>query len=142
MYTFPAASATAPRGKPNAAAVPGPPSPRSVLREAPTIVIMTPLLAFHRRTHKLPVSAMATLPAASTATPPGSDSAAVVPVPPSPLYALRPLPMIVEMTPVLAFHRRTRLLSVSAITTLPTVSTATDWGPLNNALTPAVPSPM
>ena len=76
------------------------------------------------------MSAMYTLPDASTAMPYGWLSVADVACPPSPLnepvppYGM-PLPAIVEITPVDLVIRRMQLFCVSAMYRLPSVSTAT-----------------
>jgi hypothetical protein len=62
----------------------------------------------------LPVSAMRTLPAISTATLRGAESDAEGAGPPSPANAALPLPAIVEITPA-AVTFRIRLLKVSAM---------------------------
>ena len=93
-----------------------------------------------RRTRLLWVSAMSTLPSASTATPAGALRDAEKPGPPSPAYVAAPVPTSVEMIPPAT--TRTRLLSVSAMATLPIASTARPVGPLSRALVAAPVSPL
>src|SRR5207237_7178651 len=70
------------------------------------------------RTRLLPLSAMYTLPALSTARPVGKLRSATVAGPPSPPYAARPLPAKVTMLPPWSISL-TRLLFVSAMKRLP-----------------------
>ena len=85
MYTLPTASVVTPHGLWSAALTPTPPSPLKPGTPLPAIVVMIPVLFVHRRTRLLPKSAMYALPTASTATPFGVRSFALVAAPPSPL---------------------------------------------------------
>ena len=105
----------------------------------PTTVVITPF-AFTRRMQLLPVSAMKTLPAPSTATPCGFHNAALVAGPPSPLKPRVLLPANVVMIPVTASTRRMRF--PVAMNRLPPPSTATPNGKIKAALVPGPPSPL
>ena len=79
----------------------------------PATVLIMPLAT--RRILLLPKSAMYTLPAPSTATSVGSESAAAARGPPSPLkMPVVPVPAKVEIVPS-GVTRRTRPLKVSAM---------------------------
>src|SRR5579871_2203440 len=86
------------------------------------------------------VSAMYTLPAASTATARGPLSMALVASPPSPEKPAWPFPATVVMVPP-GVTWRMRLLLRSAMYRLPLESTATPVGWLSDALVAAPPSP-
>ena len=96
-------------GELSAALVAGPPSPPKLAVPSPATVVMMPVLAVTLRMRLLPLSAINKLPAASTATPLGRKSWALVASPPSPPKPpLPPLPATVVMMPVLAVILRMR----------------------------------
>ncbi len=96
------------------------------------------------RTRLLLASAMKRLPAASTATPVGEYSSALVAGPPSPERPKAPLPATVLMTPA-GDTSRTRLLPWSAMKRSPAASTANPTGlpaRLSSAAVAGPPSPL
>jgi hypothetical protein len=100
---------------------------------------MTPVASM-RRMRSLNESAMKRLPSASTTTPWGLFSSALVATPPSSENPGIPVPATVVMMPV-ASTRRMRLLVVSAMKTLPSASAATPKGLYSWALVATPPSP-
>ena len=78
------------------------------------------------RTSLLPVSAMAMIPLALTATPHGASNSAPSGLTSSPRFPAVPFPAIVLMTPLTT--SRITLLPVSAMKTSPLASTATPSG--------------
>ncbi len=81
-----------------------PPSPENAAVPFPAMVVMIPPKTFRMRLLK--VSARYRLPAASTATPPGSLRVALVAGPPSPENPTLPLPATVVMIPPDIFRMR------------------------------------
>ena len=122
MKTSPAASSATPAGL-LSSKLKGPLSP--VKPPLPATVVMTPVAWFTSRMRSFMESLMKTSPAASTATPSGQLSSALVAGPPSPEKPPFPLPATVVMTPVVWFTSRTRLFKASAMKRSPAASTAT-----------------
>ena len=142
MSTFPLPSNTTPPHGDTLALVAGPPSPLYPYPPLPASVVMMPVPAATRRTRRPIESAMITFPLGSTASATGYCRLALVAAPPSPLDADTPLPANVVMTPVTPSTLRTRLLSLSAISTRPPSPTATPEGKRRRALVAAPPSPL
>jgi hypothetical protein len=103
---------------------------------------MMPVAASTRRMALLSVSAMNTLPELSNATAFGEFNAAMVAGPLSPVDPTSPVPAYVVMMPVVALTMRIRLFMVSAMNTLPALSTATPCEPYKVALLAGPPSPL
>ena len=141
MSAFPLPSSATPETIERLALVAGPPSPEKPDAPVPASVVMIPLPAATRRIRFPKASAMSTLPAGSTASATGYDRLALVAAPPSPPDP--PFPANVVMTPVAPSTLRTRLLSLSAISTWPPkATTAAPDGKRKRALVAGPPSPL
>jgi hypothetical protein len=99
MNTFPAPSETTEVGYDSDASVAGPPSPENAACPLPAMVLIVPDGDTFRIAMLL-ASAMYRLPVASTVTPVGVSSDALVATPPSPEYPANPLPATVLMIPL------------------------------------------
>src|SRR5437667_213783 len=141
MYRLPLASSATATGLLRLALVAAPPSPAKAELPLPATVVMIPVAASTLRIRWLPESAMYRLPLASSATPDGTQTLALVAAPPSPAKVLMPLPATVVMIAVAAVTLRIRWLAYSAMYRLPPASTATPTGTLRLAFVAAPPSP-
>src|SRR5438309_5839044 len=110
MYRLPLASSATAVGLLRLALVAAPPSPAKVGLPLPATVVMIPVAAATLRIRWLEWSAMYRLPPASTATPAGPLTLALVAAPPSPAKPKEPLPATVVMIPDAASTLRMRLL--------------------------------
>ena len=120
----PVASTATAVGELRHALVAGPPSPAKPLKADPATVVMIPVPAATLRMRWFSLSAIKMSPPESTATPVGVRSRASVARAPSPLKpTIDPATMV--LIPVPTATLRITLLPVSAINTLPSISTAT-----------------